>query len=228
MNNVKLDYFFKTEDGFRSFSKSTHNSNSYNFDIYQMMKAFDFYTFCEEVSKKKFGEDHGAILAITDKQYVLTYTAGLGAGPHGGTQARIYAELHGGGKIQDDGTALHLSTLLNQEYINARIIGERYDNQRTEICIIFNLPRSSKITDGMFRNFEKFYIDYNEDIKNVSKKYGLIVSVIYTDANGKFVNYESSSLDEFYQDLKTKVNSSIMVDDNEVIIGQTANNEYFR
>ena len=224
MDNLKIRGFLSKRDG--------STGSTYNFDLFPLMKDFSFYDFCYECRQMDYDlvKDHGGLLVITDKQYIVTHNSSFGLGTHMGAGARIYKDLHGGGEILTDQEAISLFAKCSNEYVTARFLYEYvgedgYHRPIFQGYIHFDLIRMGKnkeITEGMFNNFAQFYEDYAEEIKLVNKKYGLVVSFCHRDEKGRTIRDESPNLDNVYNYLKTRVNKNIETDDNEVIIGKSS------
>jgi hypothetical protein len=209
-------------------------ASTYNFDLYPLMKDFSFYDFCDSARHidDEEAKNHGGLLVITDKQYILTYNRGYGTGTHMGAGARIYKELHGGGDIIGDKEALSLYSKCARENLVARLIYEfvgrtSYHVPMYEGYINFDtvsLGENKEITEGMLKSFEKFYIDYGKEIALICRKFGFYVSYAYRDESGRTIMDRTPSLESLYNYLQTKVNKNIPVDENERIIGNTISN----
>ncbi len=210
------------EDYSKLYERKNFVGDPYNFDIHEMIRAFSFDDLC---SNAPLGEENGAILLITGKQYVLAYNAGWGLGPHGACMARIVQDLAGGGRI-DQKSSVRLS-VEGDRRINGRILYERGEDPLTHRIytqgfIHFNLVTPLEFSKGFskeeYEMFMEFYEDHNEEIKRCSDKYHFVVSFCYRDNEGKLVKNVSSSLD----DLKTFIEGHIVEKDlndaNEVIL----------
>lgn len=195
----------------------------YNFDLSELMANFDFFDFCDEAKGRgsMYQPEHGAVLVITNSQYILSYNSSFGVGTHMATLARIYADIHNYGFISDNIVASHLSSECESKYICARIF---YENNAGYIS--FNLAPSgysNDLTPEMFDVFSKFYHDYNEDIQEVCKKFKIEVLYKWQDNKGKTIRETSSNLDNLYQFLKSKIDIDAQYNDEEIIIGITPN-----
>ena len=196
----------------------------YNFDLYELINDFDFFSFIHEV--KNSGEEHGAILVLTDTQYILGYCASFGIGNHLGTEARIYQDLHGGGYIDSEKDALVLANLCKENYVIARIIYEAYyDNENYRPIfngyIHFYLQKNGinkKITPGMYKSFLKFYNDCNYEISSLCNSYPFSVFYEYL-SNGYNILKMSKDLDGVLAYLGTMVDENLPSSSEEPLIG---------
>ena len=100
--------------------------SAYNFDLAEMMKNFNFYDFCAEAKgSRNYSVEHGALLVITDRQYILSYNSSFGIGSHAATSVRVYADIHGIGKVHNNRTASEMYSKCVFQYITARIAYDR-------------------------------------------------------------------------------------------------------
>jgi hypothetical protein len=113
-------------------AKKSFYGGGANFDLTDLIKYFSFTNLIER-SKRNDKEneemgtnlENGAVLVITDKQYVLTYNQGFGASAHNPAFARVYKEIHGGGIIEDFKEMHTLNGKCKKQFIFARIVFEK-------------------------------------------------------------------------------------------------------
>jgi len=197
-------------------ARKSGGGSPYNYDLAPLISNFDFDTFILDAEKSKDElKEHGAFLIITNKQYIIGYNAGFGSGTHLSALARTTKDiLFGGGSISNQHEAFQLAGICCRNYITARIVYEcagynEFQRPMYSGYINFNLNEfDNKITSEQFEIFKTFYNDYNEDIKYVTKKYGLdkfYVRFCYKDQNGNGKEYISDSLDELYNHLSNSI-----------------------
>lgn len=208
-------------------SRKSGGGEKYNYDLSPLINDFSFLDFVHEGLKyREVGNDFGAFLVITDKQYVLGYNAGFGVGTHVASFARTFIDLKGGGRIANDLEALRIAKKCNNEYITARImyecVGE--DEFRNPIyagSISFTLE-TLPISKGQFDVFKKFYEDYNKEIELVVKKCSInnfCVWYSYKDENKELCIDQASNLDNLYNFLEKNVDYNKTIIQEEVLFG---------
>lgn len=215
-------------------ARKNGGGSSYNYDLIPLIDNFSFDTFIQDAEKSKDGlQEHGAFLVITNKQYIIGYNAGYGAGTHLSAFARTTKDMFGGGSISNQNEAFKLTGICCRNYITARIVYEcvSYNENRRPIYsgyINFNLNEfDNKITLEQFETFKAFYDDYNEDIKYVTKKYGsnkFYVRFCYKDQNDTGKENVSASLDELYNHLSNSIDQEKIIFDEFEIIGKNKKN----
>lgn len=219
-------------------ARKSGGGSAYNYDLGPLISNFDLDTFISDAEKSKERiQDHGAFIVITNKQYIIGYNAGFGAGTHLSAFARVTKDLFGGGYIANQNEAFKLTGICCRNYITGRIVYEcvGYNEYQRPIYsgyINFNLNEfDNKITLEQFETFKKFYNDYNEDIKYVTKKYGLnkfYVRFCYKDSNGDGKENKSNSLDELYNHLSKNIDiDKTSIDEQEIIVGKTGKNKKY-
>ena len=194
-----------------------------NFDIHKLINDFDWYDYMSHGAVKTSygiasGDEYsnGAVLLITNKQYVLSYTEGYGQGVHYYTLYRIIKDLHGGGDMTlEESKKLHI---LIHNYIWARIIFENGSGY-------INFTDLNNLNAENYQVFCAFYDDYNETIKAICNKYDFVVRFTYRDEDGKLMAIESKSLDQLLLYLTQNLKQDILINasDDEVIIGREVN-----
>ena len=203
------------------YTKGRTTGSKWNFDLEPLMQEFSFYDFCHSAGEG----DHGAFLVITDKQYLLGYTAGFGSGSHMHALGRIHKELLGGGDIANPQDGIYLSSILQRQTLTARITYEPYvdEFERTRYRGRFILDTDSfyrsafNISPSQFEQFINFYNDYNEEIKLVCNRFNFNVVFTISD-NGEYKTITSKSLDEAVEYLKTRIKEDYIALPEEVIL----------
>ena len=211
-------------------ARKSGNGSKYNYELKPLIYNFSFFDFiCNALQNKSVGNDFGAFLVLTNRQYVLGYNAGFGVGTHIASFARTFNDLKGRGRIDNDLEAIRLSEKCQKEYITARItyecIGEndnRIPNYSGSINFsIKNLP----ISQSQFDVFKMFYEKYNKEIELVVKKCSIdnfCVWFTYQNEKGKQGINKSANLDNLYQFLEKYIDNNMILDDfNEVLIGDS-------
>ena len=210
-------------------NRKVGRGSNFNYDLYPLISDFCFEKLTEfpKFVKDEEGnsyEDYGAFFVITDKQYIIGYTAGNGAGTHKSAFARVEKELQGGGVINNSVDAKVLTDKCMQENICARIY---YCNG-----IINNFSRYSGhididltdtiITKEKFEIFKLLYDKYNQELLYLSSKNkGFQVEYTYLEGN-RVLRNESNSLDSLYLYFENNLNKDYEVNNsNEIIIGET-------
>lgn len=199
-----------------------------NFDLQKMIDDFDWYDFMAHGATKisygiASGDEfsNGAILIITNKQYVLSYTEGYGQGNHYDTAYRIMKDLHGGGFMTYREAKRSHGQLHN--YIWARSLFENGYGAITFMDL-------NNLNSKNYEVFYTFYNDYNETIKMICQKYNFVVRFTYRDNENKLVAIESKSLDELLYFLQNHPNKNLDANsnDDEVIIGRSVDNNLIK
>lgn len=202
-----------------------------NFDLKKEIEGFTFTNLIKnalekEAKRKRDGKNrgNGAVLVITDKQYVLTYNYGFGLGHHMPAFARVYKELHGGGEIEESTSKINdLSSTCKREYICARILFEN------EAGGLFFENISQKTINHMnYQQFLKFYEENNEEIKRVSNNNsGFYVSFHYVNEAGEKVESRTKDLDalkEYFESKLKNITEDVPTSsDDEVILSEKYN-----
>lgn len=213
------------------YGKKENLGNSYNYDLYPLIKDFTFTEFLSTNTKT----EHGAVLVITNNQYIIGYTSDYGLGSHRSALARIIKTIHGGNRIQDSKEAKRLEDACKKQYITARIIYDHRGDDEEGIpiysgAIYFQLPQNDTITKEQFELFKKFYNEYNEEIKMLIRKYGqhnFKIQYGHIDKTGTKEIKNINSLDEIYTYLETRINyDKEIANFEEIIIGTPINDSY--
>ena len=165
----------------------------YNFDIIKMTNEFDFNTFIE---KGKSNNKNNAVLIITNKQYVTSYTDNYGEGYHSIALIRMLKEILGGGLISNNKEANQYNKDY-KNYIHARM---SFENNSGSI-LFFGLENLNKENYNIFL---KFYDDWNETLNHLCKNNKLYIgfmdekskSFISSDSLDKLLIYLKKHLDK--------------------------------
>lgn len=219
MNKTNMSSFLSRKSG---------SGEKYNYDLKPLVENFSFFDFIGEALRyREIGNDFGAFLVITNKQYVLGYNAGFGVGTHIASFARTFNDINSRGKIENDLEAIRLSSKCQKDYITARIMYECIGENENRIpiysgSISFSI-KTLPITPKQFEVFKKFYEDYNNEIELVIKKCSInnfCVWFTYDTETSKFNVNKSGNLDNLYKFLESQIDYDKVVDDaDEVLIG---------
>lgn len=135
-------------------------SASYNFPLELMNDCEDLYNFAYIGKSTDEEIGNGAILLITEKQYVLSYNRGMGQGAHNNAIARAYADMAGIGQLDFKST---VKTCLEAEdkLLLARLYSERMGYKKPlENMIVFSFKRGKNISQQEYNSFLCFYDEY--------------------------------------------------------------------
>lgn len=178
----------------------------YNFDIIKMIDEFDFNTFIE---KGKNNNKNNAVLIITNKQYIASYTDNYGEGYHSIALIRMLKEILGGGLISNNKEANQYNKDY-KNYIHARM---SFENNSGSI-LFFGLENLNKENYNIFL---KFYDDWNETLNHLCKNNKLYIG--FMDEKSKsFIS--SNNLDILHNYLERHLDKNKIVStNNENIIG---------
>ena len=172
------------------YNNKNNEGSAYNYDLTPLIDNFSFYDFITYAHKNNLkDEDYGGFLVITQKQYIVGYNSSFGTGTHLSSFARTMQDLKGGGFISNLSDALYLTTECTDNYLTAVIVYENtLDNMNSKPIyrgyINFEVP--DRISPKTYKVFEKFYEDFNEDIKYITNKYNTFEVIFNSkDQNGK-------------------------------------------
>ena len=213
-----------------SYKRKVGRGSNFNYDLFPLINNFSFCDLVDyalEQDKKDTEEkleDYGAFFVITDKQYIIGYTAGNGAGTHKSAFARVQKELQGGGVIATLSEAKILTEKCLKNNITARIYyAKSYLNNFLNYSGHIDIDLTdSIITPEKFELFKQLYYKYNDELLYLSSKgKGFQVEYIYLEKN-KVLRHESTSLDSLYLYLEQNINKENTNNSNdEIIIGET-------
>lgn len=197
----------------KSFFGQGHDE--YNFPIDVMKDSSDLLDLIKQAKEYEEGIENGAVLLITEKQYIMAFNRGMGNGPHNATIARAYADI-------TDQSELGFFTVMKychkaeETLIHARIFAEK-ETQLSKVSKIlsFSFNREKKISRKEYNSFLDFYNEYAWVFKRENFK---------TSFAGK-----TMTLDEIKILLESMIDEefelSSIFTDNEIIIGQETNIE---
>ena len=139
--------------------------SEYNFPVDVMKDSSDMLDLIKQAGDCEEGMENGAVLLITEKQYIMAFNRGRGRGPHDATIARVYAD------ITDQKELGFLTIVLychkaEDSLIHARIFSEKANKRSKPRNIIsFSFNRERKISQKEFNSFMDFYNEYAWVIK---------------------------------------------------------------
>lgn len=209
-------------------NRKTGSGTKYNYELKPLIENFSFLDFISNALRnREVGNDFGAFLVLTNKQYILGYNAGFGVGTHIASFARTFNDLNRRGRIINDLEAIRLSEKCKKEYITARIMYDCVGETENRVpiysgSISFSI-KSLPITSSQFEVFKKFYENYNSEIELAVKKCSInnfCVWFTYDTETSKFNVNKSENLDNLYKFLESQIDYDKVVDDeDEVLVG---------
>ena len=219
MNQTDMSAFLNRKSG---------GGEKYNYDLKPLIENFSFLDFIYDALKnREVGNDFGAFLVMTNKQYVLGYNAGFGVGTHIASFARTFNDINGRGEVKNNLEAIRLSEKCKKEYITARIMYDCIGENENRVPIYsgsinFSI-KTLPITPSQFEVFKKFYETYNSEIELTVKKCSInnfCVWFTYDTETSKFNVNKSENLDNLYKFLESQIDYDKVVDDeDEVLVG---------
>ena len=205
------------------YERKVGRGSNFNYDLYPLINNFSFYDLIDKSKDSNSNlEDYGAVIVITDKQYIIGYTAGYGAGTHNSAYARIMKELLGGGEISNLSDAEVLCDKCRKQYLTARIYYSRLitnygsDDSFTG-TIEFDLTNNN-VTPEKFEMFKLLYDQYNSELLSLALKRNKFSVIYYYKENDRVMKNETNSLDSLYLYLEDHLINTTN-NDNELIIG---------
>lgn len=147
----------------KSFYGQGHDE--YNFPVDIMDDSSDLLDLIKQAKDCEEGIENGAVLLITEKQYIMAFNRGMGNGPHDATLARVYAD------ITDQAELGFLSIMkychkAEETLIHARIYAEKETKMSSVNKILsFSFNREKKISLKEYNSFMDFYNEYAWAIK---------------------------------------------------------------
>lgn len=195
--------------------KSRYGQNEYNFPLELMKDASDLLTFVANGNDTNGDYANGAVLVVTENQYILSFNRGMGQGPHDSTFARI-ASLMSDQKELSFFNAKSYCLKLEKYFIHARFYSEK-ESERSPLKNILSISfnRGDKITEKEYNSFMEFLKEY----EFVLKRYNFDTSF-----KGK-----TMPLEVVKEKLKTMIDPTLELDINEFkdekIIGFKTNDE---
>ena len=191
--------------------KSRYGQNEYNFNLDIMKDANDLLSFISQGNKTLGDISNGAVLVITESDYILSYNRGMGQGPHDLTFARI-ASIMSNKELNFSNSRSNCKKL-ESLFLHARLFSERESikaKQKNIISFSFNRDSISE------KEYDRF-IDFCNEYEFILKKYDFDVSF-----KGK-----TMSFDLLKEKLKSIIDYDLIVDygdlDDSKIIGNDIN-----
>ena len=189
--------------------------DEYNFPVDIMEDSSDLLDLLKQSKDCEEGIENGAVLLITEKQYIMAFNRGMGNGPHDSTIARIFSDI-------TDQKELGFVTIMlychkaEASLIHARIYAEKETKMSPVSKILaFSFNREKKISQKEFNSFMDFYNEYAWVIKRENFKVSFA---------GK-----SMTIDDIKELLESMIDKdfelSSVFTDNETIIGNPTNVE---
>ena len=189
--------------------------DEYNFPVDIMDASSDLLDLIKQSKECEEGIENGAVLLITEKQYIMAYNRGMGNGPHDATIARLYAD------ITDQAELGFLSIMkychkAEDTLIHARIYSEK-ETKMSQVNKIFSFSgkREKKITQKEFNSFMDFYNEYAWAIKRENFKVSFAGKTMTIDDIKMLLE---SMIDRDFE-------LSSIFTDNEIIVGNETNVE---
>ena len=140
----------------KSFYGSGHDE--YNFPLDIMKDSSDILQLVRQAKKCDSEEENGAVLLITENQYIMSYNRGMGRGPHDSTLARIYADITDQKELNFY-TIKKYCRMAEQSLIHARVYSEK-DTVKVKNILSFSFNREHKISPLEYDSFLNFYNEY--------------------------------------------------------------------
>ncbi len=155
--------------------------DEYNFAIDIMNDSSDLLDLIKQSKDCEEGIENGAVLLITEKQYIMAYNRGMGRGPHDATLARVFADI-------TDNKELGFATIMKYCHkaeaavLHARIYSEK-ETKMSKISniISFSFNRERRISQEEFNSFMEFYNEYAWVIKREGFKVSLMGKTMTID-----------------------------------------------
>ena len=186
---------------------SYNNAFGNNYDLEIMHDSNDFINYVKQGLKMNgYQLENGAVLVITEKQYILSYNLGKGQKGHNSTLSRIHAKLNGIDSDYKLREELQFQTELSKKFLHARIYADMTSDYSIYRHIIFTLKRE-KISEAEFKVFMEFYNNYAAIIKKYNFRVGF--------------NKMELTIDELKDYLETIIDYSLenISSEDEIIIG---------
>lgn len=194
--------------------KSRYGQNEYDFDLDIMKDSGDLLTFISNGNKTLGDIANGAVLVITEKEYILCFNRGMGQGRHDLTLARISSVLSDNKQLNLSNAKAYCKKIENT-FLHARLFSEKDSRQSPLKNIISFSFNRDFITEKEYNSFIEFCNEYEIFIK----KYNFDVSF-----KGK-----TMSFDLLKERLKSMINYNLKVNYEgfleEKIIGIKTNEE---
>lgn len=208
------------------YERKIGRGSNFNYDLYSLINDFSFYDLIEKTKNSNSNlEDYGAVIVITNKQYIIGYTAGFGEGTHNSAFARIMKEIIGGGEISNLSDAQVLCEKCKKQYLTARIYYSRMitnygADDSFSGYIEFDLTNSI-VSPEKFEMFKLFYDKYNSELLSLSLKRNKFNVIYYYKENDRVIKNETNSLDSLYLYLENHLTNNNDYSFDEVIVGES-------
>ena len=179
-----------------------------NFNIKELINCFNLNNFINR-GKKAGLYNNSAVLLLTNKQYILSWTNNFGMGFHYPTLAQIYKYITDGGIIKNSIEELKLERIVSK-CMHAKLF---YINNSGKM-IFYGLDSLNYKNYNIFLNF---YNDYNNIITKICEENDF--EIAFKDKNiNKFVS--SKNLDKLLKYLQENLDyNKVINNNNEQIIG---------
>lgn len=200
--------------------------DKYNFDVKEMVDIFSLEDF---ILSKDNRIEKEAFLLITDNQYILGYSKGLGFGDYNEAISNSIKDIYGLKDFSYRREIDNISDIIKGNFITAKLV----NSEKRGISILFNIDECDKISENQMELFKEFYNKYNDIIKVYSNNFGYPFVRYYLPNKKEYVNdygivetetcYESFDLTEIKNILESRVDQNRVVAQEERIIGETIN-----
>lgn len=183
------------------------NNKPYNYSINDLINSFNLDDFIKK-GKKMGLYNNSAVLLITNKQYILSWTNNFGMGFHYDTLAQIYKYIYDGEPIKNSLEEFKLERKVSK-YMHAKLF---YLNGCGKM-IFFGLE---SLNYKNYKIFLNFYNDYNKILERICNENDFEIAFKDKTVN-KMVS--SKNLDKLLDYLQNNLDFNKYVpDDNEQII----------
>ena len=197
-----------------------NNTDYANFDLTECIRNFSLLDFIKE-GRENPSKDYGGFLICTPRQYIFGYNAGFGYGAHSSSFARALKDIEGGGKITSFQELNRLSSRCEHSYLCARLAYESYGNDeygRPTFSGFMHFLTKTRISEKMFKSFEKFIEDYRNEIElAIKNSNGTFYLSYYSIETGKSIH--TNSIDEVIEYVRSHIDYDYDPDSEEQIIG---------
>ena len=196
------------------------NELFYKTGIQLITNENDFVRFLEQGAATDGEYENGAVIVITGKQYILAVNEAGGTGSHDPTYAVLMHCLNGNaGRRLGFYEKVKLTIGCRRNFLIARIIYEKGET----ICaggIDFDLRGDKKITVNQYRQFVRFYQDFNDIIREMTRHFPhFSVRWLYNENGRTIHSAETNDLTALHGFLLTRVDYSLNDnDENEVYL----------
>ena len=144
--------------------KSRYGQNEYDFELDLMNGSSDLLSFIAQGNKTLGEISNGAVLVISENQYILTYNRGMGQGTHDLTLAKISSILSDNKELNISNSRRYCSKL-EKKFLHARLFSEKESQfAKLKNIISFSFNRDS-ISEKEYNSFLEFCNEYEFIIK---------------------------------------------------------------